>query len=110
MFADPQVRHQQMKITIEHPQHGPMDVLGFPIKFTDDPCRIHRPPPDLGADTDAILGEMGYDAAAIADMLISGSMSALTPDLTPQMKREVAVFLSGKPLPASGDLPEVTLK
>ena len=50
------------------------------------------------------------EPAAIADMLISGSMSALTPDLTPQMKREVAVFLSGKPLPASGDLPEVTLK
>ena len=50
------------------------------------------------------------EPAAITDMLISGSMSALTPDLTPQMKREVAVFLSGKPLPASGDLPEVTLK
>lgn len=44
----------------------------------------------------------------IADMLISGSMSAMTPDLTPQQKREIAVFLSGKPLPASGDLPEVT--
>jgi mono/diheme cytochrome c family protein len=50
------------------------------------------------------------EPAAIAEMLISGSMSAMTPDLTPQTKREIAVFLSGKPLPASGDLPEVTLK
>lgn len=66
VFDDPQSRHQQMRITIDHPQHGPLDVLGFPIKFSDDPCRMHRPPPTLGADTDAILAELGRDAAAIA--------------------------------------------
>jgi crotonobetainyl-CoA:carnitine CoA-transferase CaiB-like acyl-CoA transferase len=66
VFDDPQTRHQQMRVTIDHPQHGPLDVLGFPIKFSDDPCRMHRPPPVLGADTDAILAELGRDAAAIA--------------------------------------------
>jgi crotonobetainyl-CoA:carnitine CoA-transferase CaiB-like acyl-CoA transferase len=66
VFDDPQSRHQQMRVTIDHPQHGPLDVLGFPIKFTDDPCRMHRPPPLLGADTDAILAELGRDAAGIA--------------------------------------------
>jgi crotonobetainyl-CoA:carnitine CoA-transferase CaiB-like acyl-CoA transferase len=40
VFDDPQVRHQQMKITIDHPRYGPLDVLGFPIKFTDGPCRV----------------------------------------------------------------------
>jgi len=62
VFADPQVRHQQMRVTIDHPVHGKLDVLGFPIKFTDDPCRVHRPPPALGADADAILRELGYSA------------------------------------------------
>ena len=65
VFADPQVRHQQMQITIEHPVHGPLDVLGFPIKFTDDPCRVHRAPPVLGADTDALLLELGYSSQEI---------------------------------------------
>ncbi len=65
VFDDPQTRHQQMRVTIDHPQHGPLDVLGFPIKFSDDPCRMHRPPPLLGGDTDAILGELGRDAAHI---------------------------------------------
>lgn len=66
VFDDPQIQHQQMRLTIDDPRHGPLDVLGFPIKFSDDPCRIHRNPPDLGGDTDAVLAELGYDNKSIA--------------------------------------------
>lgn len=65
VFEDPQTKHQQMRITIQHPQHGALDVLGFPIKFTDDPCRVHQPPPLLGADTEPLLRELGRDSATI---------------------------------------------
>ena len=70
VFDDPQTAHQQMRITIDHPRHGPLDVLGFPIKFTDAPCRMHRPPPVLGADTDAILAELGLDSDRIAALRV----------------------------------------
>jgi crotonobetainyl-CoA:carnitine CoA-transferase CaiB-like acyl-CoA transferase len=65
VFDDPQVKHQNMRLRIDHPRHGPLDVLGFPIKFSDDPCRIHRLPPDLGEDTEAVLAELGYDTVEI---------------------------------------------
>lgn len=65
VFEDPQIQHQQMRLTIDHPVHGPLDVLGFPIKFTDDPCRVHRMPPALGGDTEAVLSELGYDESSI---------------------------------------------
>lgn len=68
VFDDPQTRHQQMRITIDHPQHGKLDVLGFPVKFTDEPCRMHRPPPVLGADTDAILAELGIGGPRITEL------------------------------------------
>jgi crotonobetainyl-CoA:carnitine CoA-transferase CaiB-like acyl-CoA transferase len=66
VFEDPLIAHQQMRLRIEPPGRAPMDVLGFPIKFTRDPCRIHRPPPELGADTEAVLRELGLDEAAVA--------------------------------------------
>ncbi len=72
VFDDPQTRHQQMRISIDHPQHGKLDVLGFPIKFSDDPCRVHRPPPLLGADSDAILAELGFNIDAVADLRARG--------------------------------------
>lgn len=49
-----------MAITVEHPGHGAVKMLGFPIKFTTAPCTVRRPAPDLGADTEAILQGLGY--------------------------------------------------
>jgi len=47
-------------------------MLGFPIKFTEAPCALRRPTPELGAHTAAVLSELGYTAEEIARMRATG--------------------------------------
>jgi len=74
VFADPQTIEQEMVISAPHPGHGDVKMLGFPIKFTETPCRLYRPAPDLGADTDAVLRKLGYSAAEIARLREAGTV------------------------------------
>ncbi len=65
-FDDPQLKHRQMLLEMDHPVEGRIPQLGFPIKFSDTPGRLRTPPPALGEHTDDILDTLGYDTQAIA--------------------------------------------
>jgi crotonobetainyl-CoA:carnitine CoA-transferase CaiB-like acyl-CoA transferase len=72
VFADSQTIDQQMVLSQDHPSHGTVHMLGFPIKFAESPCALRRPAPEIGADTDAVLQEHGYSAAEIASLRQTG--------------------------------------
>ena len=74
VFADPQVIDQEMALSVDHPGHGIVRMLGFPVKFAEAPCQIRRPAPDLGQDTDAVLEELGYSPAEIARLRECGAL------------------------------------
>jgi len=60
VFADPQVQHRQMKISMPHPLSGKdgVDLIGNPIKFSETPVDYRLPPPICGQHTHAVLQEL----------------------------------------------------
>ena len=73
VFAEPQTQHLGIAKPVHHPVLGDIRVVGQPINLTDNPQpEALGPTPALGQHTDAILRELGYEAAAIADLRARG--------------------------------------
>jgi crotonobetainyl-CoA:carnitine CoA-transferase CaiB-like acyl-CoA transferase len=58
VLRDPQVAAREMIQVIDHPAAGALTLLGIPIKLSDTPGAIRRPPPRLGEHTAAVLVEL----------------------------------------------------
>ena len=56
-LADPQIRHRNMFVELQHPNGGKARVPGNPIKLSVDSDESMTPPPLLGADTTDVLAE-----------------------------------------------------
>jgi len=69
-FEDPQVQHLRMTRPADHPELGPLALLRSPINLSaaPHPERFFSAAPDPGAHTDAILRDLGYDDAHIAQL------------------------------------------
>ena len=68
MLNDPQLAARNMLETLMHPTVGARRVIGAPIKLSENPASVRTAPPTLGQHTDAVLGEIGYDADGIASL------------------------------------------
>jgi crotonobetainyl-CoA:carnitine CoA-transferase CaiB-like acyl-CoA transferase len=71
-LADRQVAAQEMVLDVPHPGHGTVRMTGFPMKFSETPLALRHPAPDLGAQTDAVLTDAGFDADTIATLRRDG--------------------------------------
>ncbi len=67
-LSDPQILARHFIVTLEHPVAGPVRSLGFPVHMRDGAIVYRLPPPTLGQHTEAVLGELGFDAEAIAGL------------------------------------------
>lgn len=59
-LASDQAKARAMVVTMDHPDTTAEDVrlLGNPLKFSKTPVQFNRPPPRMGADTEAALAAL----------------------------------------------------
>jgi crotonobetainyl-CoA:carnitine CoA-transferase CaiB-like acyl-CoA transferase len=68
LLHDPHLVERGFVKTIEHPEHGPVPMLGWAPRLSASEVDLEAAPP-LGAHTDEVLaGELGLDAATLADL------------------------------------------
>jgi len=74
VFADPQVRHLGIARAIDNAAHGHQMLVGQAVDLSRTPWALRTPTPGKGEHTDAVLGALGYDAAAIARLRARGAI------------------------------------
>lgn len=71
-FADPQVKGLNMSPEVDHPEMGPIKIVGQAVKLTRTPQKMRNATPEVGEHTEEILKNLGYDADAIDQLRDEG--------------------------------------
>jgi len=72
LVTDPQVAHNELIQTIEHPLAVEIKVIGIPMSFSETPGTIRLRPPLVGEHNDEVLNELGYSPEKIALLKAEG--------------------------------------
>lgn len=72
IYGNEHLRERGMLVEIEHPQRGPMTLLGCPIRLSESPA-VHQRAPLLGEHTQEVLAaELGLSAAEVEELAAAG--------------------------------------
>jgi crotonobetainyl-CoA:carnitine CoA-transferase CaiB-like acyl-CoA transferase len=75
VFAEPQVRHRQMRIDLPHPVGGSVPQIRNPTRYSRSELEYRRPPPLLGEHTDEVLAaELGLGGGELAALRARGAI------------------------------------
>lgn len=72
VFAHPQLLANGVAVTRRDPRAGRLRTMGFPLRLGATPARLRRHPPALGADSPAVLRELGYRSRERRRLLEAG--------------------------------------
>jgi crotonobetainyl-CoA:carnitine CoA-transferase CaiB-like acyl-CoA transferase len=72
VFADPQVGHLNLTRRVGTSTGQEVDVLRYPLTFSETPTSIRRPAPRPGGDTNEVLDELGLQASEVEKLVRAG--------------------------------------
>lgn len=73
VFANPQVRHRDLRIAVDHPVSGHVDLLRSPIRMSESPITTYATPPALGQHSQEVLSSvLGKTPAEIRQLEQAG--------------------------------------
>jgi crotonobetainyl-CoA:carnitine CoA-transferase CaiB-like acyl-CoA transferase len=76
LAQDPHLAERRFFPELEHPEAGRRLHTGIPWTMSGTPCRVQRPAPLVGADTEELLGELlGLSSAEIQRLRESGALT-----------------------------------
>ncbi len=62
VFADPQVKHMQVRAEVTHRRLGKLGLINQPVKLSRTPAKLATATPERGEHTDEVLLEMGFSS------------------------------------------------
>jgi crotonobetainyl-CoA:carnitine CoA-transferase CaiB-like acyl-CoA transferase len=75
VFADPQVEHLGMAADpVDHPDLGPVTLVRNAVRMTGAAPTVRAAVPAVGADTAAVLDELGYTSDEVAGLRRAGAI------------------------------------
>jgi crotonobetainyl-CoA:carnitine CoA-transferase CaiB-like acyl-CoA transferase len=76
VVADPQVTHNKSFQTVKGATGSPVTLVSHPVRYDGEVPEIRLPPQKLGAQSEEILQELGYDAAQVQALCAKGAVGA----------------------------------
>jgi crotonobetainyl-CoA:carnitine CoA-transferase CaiB-like acyl-CoA transferase len=77
VVVDPQVVHNRSFQTIDGATGTPITLVSHPVRYDGEVPEVCLPPQKLGAQSDEILRELGYDAQQVKDLSDKGAIGIL---------------------------------
>ena len=74
VFEDPQVKHLDRIMELEHPKHGTIHTVRSGVNLSETPFRVSALPPELGEHTAEILRELGLSQERIEQLEKGGTV------------------------------------
>jgi crotonobetainyl-CoA:carnitine CoA-transferase CaiB-like acyl-CoA transferase len=76
VVADPQVAHNKSFQTVKGATGSPITLVSHPVRYDGEVPEVRLPPQKLGAQSEEILKELGYDAGQLQALYAKGAVSA----------------------------------